>query len=45
MIGFLYFQLKTENKNSDPNEFILDSSKENATQLEIIPRYPIPDLE
>ena len=45
IVGFFYFQMKTENQNSNLVDFIPDSSRNDSSQEEIVPRYPIPDIE
>lgn len=37
--------MKTENQNSNLVDFIPDSSRNDSSQEEIVPRYPIPDIE
>jgi len=45
IVGFLYFQMKTENQNSISVNFTADTSLNDSPQEEIVPRYPIPDIE
>ncbi len=37
--------MKTENQNSNLVDFTSDSSRDDSSQEEIVPRYPIPDIE
>ena len=37
--------MKTENQNSNLVDFTPDSSRNDSSQEEIVPRYPIPDIE
>ena len=37
--------MKTENQNNNLVDFTPDSSRNDSSQEEIIPRYPIPDIE
>ena len=45
IVGFLYFQMKTETQNSKSIDFTADTSLNDSPQEEIVPRYPIPDIE
>jgi len=45
IVGFLYFQMKTENQNSKSIDFTADTSLNDSPQEQIVPRYPIPDIE
>ena len=45
IVGFFYFQMKTENQNNNLVDFTPDSSRNDSSQEEIVPRYPIPDIE
>ena len=37
--------MKTENQNNNLVDFTPDSSRNDSSQEEIVPRYPIPDIE
>ena len=37
--------MKTENQNNNLVDFAPDSSRNDSSQEEIVPRYPIPDIE
>jgi hypothetical protein len=45
IVGFFYFQMKTEDQNSNSVDLTPDPSQNDSSQEETVPRYPIPDIE